>query len=164
MTDLANTDLVTYHLQRASILLDPKKHQQAAGGRDGLALDPQMTAAHEALAISPEDASAHEMLGDIHVELKEGAEAFACFGEALRLDPNNKAIKRKVTLSMQARLPVIRWFWRLGQESSWGHRVLWALFAAMTVFLQAQTGSRDPDLVVIYVVFDALIVLWRLFL
>ena len=167
-------------LARAKTLQAAQREAETA-----LALDPRSAAAHlahaealrqqrrlrqaetsirEALSISPEDARAHEMLGNVHIDLNQGAKAFANYCEALRLDPMDRAVKRKVILSMQAKLPVIGWFWRLGQQSTWGHRILWALFTAMTVFLSVQTGWSEPDLVVIYVTFYALIVLWGLFL
>ena len=150
-----------------------------------LELDPQNAAAHliyaatlrvqrcfpqaeaavrEALALAPDNASAHEMLGDIHIDLNRGAEAFASFREALRLNPANNAVKRKVSLAMQAKLPVIRWFWRVGQQNSLGHRALWVGFTVMVLFLSCLTGWRVAGLAVAYVTFYTLIVLWGLFL
>ena len=46
---------------------------------------PQAEAAvRESLALAPDNAIAHEMLGDIHIALKRGADAYASFREALR--------------------------------------------------------------------------------
>ena len=121
-----------------------------------------------ALALAPEQRRAHEMLGDLYAERGQAAEAFACYREAMRLDPRDEPLKRKLIAALEARVPLLGTFWRLGLYAGWQYRMLWVCFTALIsfVYIQAgrQVGFHHAQVVIYGGTFALLILIWGAFL
>jgi tetratricopeptide (TPR) repeat protein len=165
---LLNTDRWAAALRQANVALklDPRDVDallvRAMALRAQGHLPEAEAAVREALARAPNHALAHHALGLIHLNRDEGDEAFACFREALRLNPNDERLKRQLVRAVEARLPLIGAMWRYGQ-SSLSRRLLWTAVNLFSFVWCCATAWTNPVLGLIFGVFQIFNLVWGLF-
>ncbi len=149
-----NPRLVDALLFRAAMLLPKRRYAEAE------------SAIRQALAVEPNDGTAHAMLTDVQLLRYHPNDALASAREALRLDPNNPALRRNLVLALQAKIPLLGRFWAVNTYNPRAARITWLLMALCGVCVCCPTVVKltTTDSLLTVGCLGSLFLLWGLFL